>query len=170
MNSRNKGSKAERDVAAMLAAWWDTFEPGVRFVKTPLSGGWSTAQVRGEFRASGDLMTTSATFPFVVEVKRREGFAWSTLLAGRRSPVWQWWEQTCKAATEQRGAPMLWLRHNREPWHVGLAVEVLARLEAERLVSGRFVRARGIPAPAGEFSILSATALLAVPADRIVAL
>lgn len=163
-NGRQKGSVAERDVAARLQAWWESQEPGVRFIRTPLSGGWSSAQVRGEFRASGDLMTTSPNFPFVVEVKRREGFAWTNLLAGRKSPVWGWWAQARAAAKEQGGVPMLWLRRNGERWSVMLEAPIIDTLLAHRALSGRFVRS---PIPrvieGGSVLVLAAASLLAVP-------
>lgn len=63
-------------------------------------------------------MTTARRFPFAVEVKRREGWSWRELLAGRRSPVWGWWDQACKQADEAHADPMLWFRHNREEWTV----------------------------------------------------
>lgn len=159
--SRNKGSRAEREVAALLAEWWRPHEPGVEFIKTPLSGGWSTPKLRGSFRASGDIMTTSQTFPFSVEVKRRENFSWDTLLAGKRSPVWEWWEQTTRAANEQMAVPMLWLRHSREPWRV-----VLPETFADAIcshVAARFWSRRDLSPPsAAPVAIVSARALLAV--------
>lgn len=127
---RAKGVMAERQVVRLLAAWW----PDGEFTRTPQSGGWSTAKVRSDFRASGDVMTTSPTFPFVVEVKRREAFSWTTLLTGKQSPVHGWWEQTERAADEQHATPLLWLRHNQEPWRVMLEEELAP------LIRPRFVR------------------------------
>jgi hypothetical protein len=114
MSGRHKGSRAEREVAALLEGWWGAVEPGCRFVRTPLSGGWNEAKVRGSFRCSGDIMTTAQRFPFVVEVKRREGWAPKNFLEGNASPVWGWWEQTIREAVEVDGVPMLWLRKNAE--------------------------------------------------------
>jgi len=165
--SRNKGSKAEREVASLLTSWWSAIEPDVKFVKTPLSGGWSNAKVRGDMRASGDIMTTSKTFPFAVEVKRREGFAWSTFLAGRASPVWGWWLQTLKAASEQKGVPMLWLRKNGEPWRIVLPWDASPTYAIDGLVSRRFILARMTPpALLPDVFVLAANAVLAVPPDR----
>lgn len=165
-NGRVKGSVAEREVAALLAAWWRPLEPSTEFVRTPLSGGWSSPTVRGGFRASGDIMTTSPTFPFTVEVKRRESFAWATLLAGRASPVWGWWAQATKAAREQGGHPMLWLKRNGERWRVALPADIVEGLGA--LIPGRFAYATGLAFPdGGTVSILAASAVLAVPAARV---
>lgn len=111
MNSRQKGNLAEREVAKLLEAWWSQYEP-CKFVRTPMSGGWSTAQLRRDFRASGDIMTTAAGFPFVVEVKRREGWSKRAFVSGRRSPVWGWWREAQVEANELNSEPMLWIRQN----------------------------------------------------------
>jgi hypothetical protein len=116
--SRQKGSVAEREVAKLLEGWWSPVEPGCRYVKTPLSGGWSTPQVRGDFRVSGDLATTAKLWPFTIEVKRRESWAWAPFLAGKPTPILGWWRQALAQSVEMNLEPMLWFRHNREPWNV----------------------------------------------------
>ena len=168
-NGRVKGCRGEREVAAMLAEWWGAYDPGCKFVRTPSSGGWSAAKVRSEFRASGDIMTTSQLFPFVVEVKRREAFAWATFAAGRACPVWAWWEQTERAAAEQvGGVPMLWLRHNGEPWRVVVRAELADRLVASRLVARRWLVMRGVVSPVsgmGVTMMAAAVVLQTAPSD-----
>lgn len=119
--SRDKGNIAEREVAALLQAWWSQHEPDCRFVRTPGSGGWQAPQVRSEFRACGDIMTTAKTFPWCVEVKRREAWSWDTLLACRPSPVLRWWEQAKRDAATAGLRPMMWFRHSREPWAILLS-------------------------------------------------
>jgi hypothetical protein len=114
--SRNKGNVAEREVAKLIATWWSQLEPEATFIRTPLSGGWSTANVRASFKASGDLMTTATYFPFDVEIKRREEWTHERLFEGRPSPVWEWWLQCQRAAAEGDRVPMLWARRSREPW------------------------------------------------------
>jgi hypothetical protein len=116
VQGRPKGARAELEVAALLAKWWGTYEPGTIFKRTPGSGGWGDKDARAEFRTSGDLVTSSASFPFCVEVKRREGWSRSTLLAGRKSPVWGWWAQAVRAAEEMSSTPLLVFRRSREPW------------------------------------------------------
>jgi hypothetical protein len=108
--------------------WWQPIEPGSRFRRTPKSGGWATADVRGDFKASGDVMTTAKRWPFTTEVKRREGWSMHTLVAGRQSPVWEWWRQCCDEAAEEDRIPMLWLRKNRQPWLVLLPHDLVMRL------------------------------------------
>lgn len=118
INGRAKGNSGEREVAALLKKWWEQLEPDCQFVRTPLSGGFSTPVVRAGFRMSGDLMTTAKKFPFSVEAKRREGWAMENFIQGRKSPVWGWWEQTLTAAVEMNAEPMTWLRKNRKEWYV----------------------------------------------------
>lgn len=117
MNGRQKGNSAERELAKKLQNWWEPFEKA-EFVRTPLSGGWGGKDLRAGFRASGDIMTTSERWPFSVEVKRREGWAWKPFLNGKKSPVWGYWRQAAAQAKEMGGIPLLFFRRNREPWHV----------------------------------------------------
>lgn len=120
---RQKGSKAERELAKLLEGWWRELEPEAVFVRTPLSGGWGGPTQRAGFRASGDVMTTSDTFPFTVEGKRREGWNVDWFLLGRRSPVWKWWVQAEGQAEEQGGHSLLWVRKNGMHWHVIMRYE-----------------------------------------------
>jgi len=115
INGKVKGGVAEREVSKMLQSWWSQYED-CQFVKTPASGGWSTANVRSAFKASGDVMTTAQSFPFSVEVKRREGWSESNFMNGRKSPVWAWWHQACTQAHEMNVTPMMLFRRNRKPW------------------------------------------------------
>lgn len=119
-NGRAKGKIAEREVAAMVAAWWAAVEPGCEFRSTPSSGGWATPQLRGHFKVAGDLTTTAKRWPFTVEVKRREAWNFANVSRGKASPVWSWWRQACKAADEESRVPILFLRKNsRTPeWFV----------------------------------------------------
>jgi len=120
-NSRAKGARGENEVAKKLDAWWGGFEVGCHFVRCPLSGGWRNATIRGEFQASGDLMVASApSWPFCIEIKHREGWAWKNVYAGNKSPVWGWWRQCQDAAKECGKQPLMFFRHNNESWHVFL--------------------------------------------------
>lgn len=132
--SKQKGNGGEREVAGLLAPWWHEKvlldgEP-VRFVRTPMSGGWAYG---ASFKASGDIMTNAPSFPFSVEVKRNEGWSLKVLLDGKPSPVWAFWRQ-CQHDAEKTGAePMLWMRQNRRPWFV--------------MMRKRYVTSLKLPAP-----------------------
>ncbi len=112
-SSKAKGAKAELEVARLLDPWWSRLEPGARFIRSPGSGGWRHAK---RFGARGDLMPDPdlvKQFPFVLEVKRREGWSEEGFLLGSRggkSPVWSWWQQCQKAAEDAALRPMLWFR------------------------------------------------------------
>jgi hypothetical protein len=131
MARKVKGKVAEREVAKLIGPWWATIEPDSVFVRTPMSGGWGDDEVKSEFKTTGDLMTTSHTWPFDVEVKRREGWSEEQLFIGAPSPVWNWWQQTQRGARISQRQPMLWLRHNRRPWMV-----LLSRTFVDRLFYG----------------------------------
>jgi hypothetical protein len=123
--SRGKGATAERKIAEHCTSWWWPLENGVIFVRTPLSGGWGKPQHREGFQSGGDLMSTSKTFPFAIEVKRRENWAWRSLELGGRSPAWSWWRQSIKAAKEMKKVPLMLFRQNRRPWIVMLPHEYM---------------------------------------------
>jgi len=119
INGRRKGKTGEREVSRIIEAWWQPFEKDCKFKSTPLSGGWSSPDVRGHFKTAGDLVTTARKFPFTIEVKRREGWNLNNLINGKWSPVWGWWLQCQRAADEETREPMMWFRKSREPvWRV----------------------------------------------------
>lgn len=121
-SSRVKGASAELEIARLVAPWWQAHDPAARFARTPASGGWGTKDLRAGFKASGDLMTTSVDFPFVIEVKRREAGSRLQTASGAaaRHPAWSWWRQSWKAADEQAGEPLLIFRRNGQPWRIFL--------------------------------------------------
>lgn len=135
VQSRDKGSRAENQVSKLLAEWWQELEPASKFKRTPLSGGWGDADVRGGFKVAGDICTTAQFWPFTVEVKRREGWSFATFASGRRSPVWAWWRQCLAAAAEEDRIPLMFMRKNRQKWLV---------LAPERLLVPVLLRSLGV--------------------------
>lgn len=118
MNVRRKGAEGERETAELLQKWWSRLEPGCIFKRTPLSGGWASPEARAGFKTSGDVITTAERWPWCVEIKRREGWSFDSLIAGHaRSPVYGWWEQARTAAREIGAAPLLLFRQSRQPWY-----------------------------------------------------
>ena len=115
-NSRAKGARGEREVCDLLQCWWNQLEPASIFRRTPASGGWAYGEARGNFKTSGDIVTDALRWPFSCEVKFRNGWSERELAAGRRSPVWGWWAQCCRAAGEARLEPLLVFRKNHRPW------------------------------------------------------
>lgn len=123
-SQREKGAKAEREVALICQGWLRQTFPKAVVRRTPLSGGWAGA---GEFGMRGDLQVRAAVFPWVVEVKRREGWSLENFIAGKRSPVWAWWVGVCAEAEKDGLSPMLWVRQSRMDWVVVLEREFVAR-------------------------------------------
>lgn len=120
-NGKAKGARAELEVAKLLEAWWAPFEPG-SFKRSPGSGGWAHGtSAQKEFGTAGDIITKAKSFPWSVEVKRREDWSFEVFRAGKPSPVWGWWEQACRQAKDSDKRPMLWFRQSRMDWHVLVA-------------------------------------------------
>jgi hypothetical protein len=125
-----KGPRGELEVAKIVQEWWRNYEPEAIFVRTPGSGGWHGrnqrgAAIRAGHNVSGDVTTSSTSFPFCVEVKRVEDFDMDNLVecsCVRPSPVWKWWLQVQREAGEVQKEPMLWFRQNRKPWMVIVAL------------------------------------------------
>lgn len=128
VNGRDKGRRGELEIAHTLQLWWRKVEPAALFIRTPLSGGWShNTKAAAHFKASGDVMTTAAQFPFCVEVKWREGWDPDRLLDCKPTACWAWWIQCQVAATKQGEVPCMFMRRNRVkrsgkpfPWLVWL--------------------------------------------------
>jgi hypothetical protein len=123
MHARNKGCGGEREVCKLLAEWWQPYEPDCVFVRTPGSGGWGGGSFRhrlmkADMHSSGDIMTTAKRFPFSVEVKRNESWSEKQLAGCRTSPVWKWWIQAQRQASNDGLLPLLFFRKNRRPWNI----------------------------------------------------
>ncbi len=130
-NGKKKGARAELEVCRSLHTWWIQVEPSVgdedlHFKRTPGSGGWAHGKGRAAFGTAADVVTNAKLFPFSVEVKHREGWAMSTFLAGKKSPVWSWWKQACTQGAETKKIPMLWFRKNHAEWIVLLPSDYFA--------------------------------------------
>lgn len=118
VNGKAKGARAELEVVRLITAWWAQIEPEATFKRTPGSGGWAKGKGREKFGTSADLVTSSKIFPFAVEAKHRQAWSLGNVLAGKRSPVWGWWDQAIDQALETKKVPMLWFRKNHEPWRI----------------------------------------------------
>jgi len=113
VNSRAKGSSAEREVAAILFN-----ELGLTFKR-------DLEQYRSADR--GDLLCADMDFPAVIEVKR---FAKGV----QARPAW--WDQVCKAARAADTWPLLVYRYDRQDWRWRMPAAVLVAM-------GRQINYRG---------------------------
>jgi len=105
VNSKNKGSTYERKIAKYLSSWW-----GGNFSRTPASGGlrWGT-----DNRIAGDIVAPpEADFPFVTELKNREGWLMEHILLDIGQPK-EWLAQVISDARRVKRTPMLIFSRNR---------------------------------------------------------
>lgn len=125
INGRIKGKNFEREIAEMFEAWY-----GKPFRRTPNSGGLAI-QAR---EIAGDLICDDPAFPFLVEIKKHEGWELSSiLLLGRRRfeetttesgkdrtcEILAWWNQAVREAKGIKRIPMLVFSKN---YHQPVAV------------------------------------------------
>ena len=118
VNSRAKGSKAERLLAKQLGDW-----TGLSFARTPSSGGlhW------GKSFATGDIVCTTEGkyFPFSVEVKNYNELNVTELICSRRTKqdpkIVTFYKQCVRDAQEGKKIPLLFMKYNglpKETWLV----------------------------------------------------
>lgn len=110
INSRAKGNKGERTVAALFKKW-----TGKEFARTPSSGGlqWKTSNTKGDIVCT----TEGHYFPFCVEVKVHKEIDFSHLLIPgiKNVKILEFWEQCKREAKKCNKIPMLLMRYDRMP-------------------------------------------------------
>lgn len=110
INSRNKGSKAER-IAAKLMAKWTKKE----FARTPSSGGlnWKTSMAKGDIVCSSE----GHYFPFCIEVKHHREINFEHLLVPgiKNIKILEFWEQCKRDALRANKFPLLFMRYDGLP-------------------------------------------------------
>lgn len=125
INSRKKGAKAERKVAALMEEW-----SGREFSRTPASGGlrWKASNV------IGDIVCTEERhfFPFSIEVKTRREINFEHLLYISESEIKKFWNQALRDAERGKKLPLLFMRYNGMPsdlWFVVIQLHIFRRLK-----------------------------------------
>lgn len=119
VNSRAKGSKAERMLAAQLGDW-----TGVKFARTPSSGGlhW------GQSFTSGDIVCTTEGhyFPFSIECKNYKEINVTELICNRRTKqdqtIIKFFKQCIRDSKESKKLPLLFMRYSGLPKETWLVV------------------------------------------------
>lgn len=112
MRGRSKGKRGELEVAKLVSKWLN-----MDLRRTPMSGA-----MRGY---PGDIITASAenisSFPFLIEVKYREGWELTSLLHGRDGFFKEWIKQL-EDETDRLRKPysILFFRKNRIPWLIAI--------------------------------------------------
>ncbi len=109
--AKRKGNSFERNIAKKFQAWWGKGH----FRKTPSSGGWSTKEVREEFRTAGDIITTAEDFPFCCELKKQEGWNLEQLILNDSPIILKWWGQTVDETPEGMSPLLVFARNYIKP-------------------------------------------------------
>lgn len=90
----------------MLTEWWG----GGEFHRAPASGGLHWAS---DHRVAGDIIPPSESdFPFVVELKKREGWTIEHILLDIGEPR-DWWRQVIEDSRRVKKTPLLMFSRNR---------------------------------------------------------
>lgn len=112
INSRNKGSKNERDICKLFHDW-----TGYEFSRTPSSGGlrWKATD-----NTVGDIVCTddkhSRRFKFTIEAKFYQDINFEHLILGNsKVKILEFWEQALSDAERSGKIPLLFMRYNRMP-------------------------------------------------------
>lgn len=108
INSRNKGSKNEREVAKLFEKW--TSYP---FSRTPSSGGlgWNTSNTVGDIVCTDDRH--SRFFCFAIEAKFYNEIKFEHLINGNKKvDIIRFWEQAKGDAKGANKIPIVTMRYN----------------------------------------------------------
>lgn len=105
INSKNKGDSNERQATKWLYLW-----TGVRFIRTPSSGG---RRLENASNFCGDVVCEDETFNFIfaVETKHLKKITFDPILRSN-SAIFTIWEQAKRDADRAGKLPMLMLREN----------------------------------------------------------
>ena len=103
VNARQKGTKAEREVAAMFKR-----HTGLDFVQTPGSG---------SGKIKGDLYVENKHNLFLIEVKHYKSMGLNEKIFTQRSNnVVVWWNKAIKQAQEMGQEPLIVMKQNYFNW------------------------------------------------------
>lgn len=152
INSRKKGAKAERKVAALLKDW-----TGREFSRTPASGGlrWKNANV------VGDIVCTEERhfFPFAVEVKSYNDINFEHLFYLVDPKIYKFWKQATTDAKRGEKLPLLFMRYNGMPsdfWIVVMTIREFKKLKIHLQLKHPYAIFKGNKS----FAIMSSRCLL----------
>ena len=113
--AKQKGSRAQRDVAKLLGLWF--FADSNAFHSTPASGAlrWKSdvAKTRGDIICSADQ-----NFPYSIEIKNQEKGEWDLLsiLLNEGPILKKWWDQCLEDSMTVDKLPWLIMTRNQIPF------------------------------------------------------
>ena len=105
VNARQKGTKAEKEVAAMLKR-----HTGLDFVQTPGSG---------SGKIKGDLHVQNKHNLFLIEVKHYKNMGLNEKIFTQKSNnIIVWWNKAIKQAQQMGQEPLILMKQNYSNWFV----------------------------------------------------
>jgi len=105
VNARQKGTKAEKEVAAMLKR-----HTNLDFTQTPGSG---------SGKIKGDLYVENKHNLFLIEVKHYKDMGFSHKIFTQRSNnLVVWWNKAIRQAQEMEQEPIIFMKQNYANWYV----------------------------------------------------
>jgi Holliday junction resolvase len=110
VNARQKGTKAEKEVAAMLKR-----HTNLDFTQTPGSG---------SGKIKGDLYVLEKHNLFLIEVKHYKDMGFSHKIFTQKSNNFvQWWNKAIDQAQDMKQEPLLFMKQNYANWYVATTRE-----------------------------------------------
>ena len=110
VNARQKGTKAEKEVAAMLKR-----HTNLDFIQTPGSG---------SGKIKGDLYVLEKHNLFLIEVKHYRDMGFSHKIFTQKSNNFvQWWNKAIDQAQDMEQEPLLFMKQNYANWYVATTRE-----------------------------------------------
>ena len=105
VNARQKGTKAEKEVAAMLKR-----HTNLDFIQTPGSG---------SGKIKGDLYVEHKHNLFLIEVKHYKDMGFSHKIFTQKSNnLVVWWNKAIRQAQEMEQEPLIFMKQNYANWYV----------------------------------------------------
>jgi len=127
--------EGERQVARHMGNLW-----GVKFYRSEGSGSVATLRQNSlpesvVHALTGDVICDpydsalhpTIKFPFSIEVKTRKDpiDVFEICRQGKKSELFQWWQQASRDAMRVRKLPLLWIKVIRRQWYVGMDTRLL---------------------------------------------
>ena len=110
VNARQKGTKAEKEVAAMLKR-----HTNLDFIQTPGSG---------SGKIKGDLYVLEKHNLFLIEVKHYRDMGFSHKIFTQKSNNFvEWWNKAISQAQDMEQEPLLFMKQNYANWYVATTRE-----------------------------------------------
>ncbi len=124
ISGRNKGSSFERAIAKQVTDW-----TGVKFTRTPSSGGWAK---------SGDITPKNpehmVQWPWLVECKNNESLDFGSIFSvpnNGKTPIRKWWKQAYRDVKKSgmKKIPVLVFTKSRDNVYCMMQADVFEQLK-----------------------------------------